>query len=253
MFDHILTAVKRSQLGALEHGRVNQSGSAQSLFSGNFDGVMSVEAEFGGTRLGIGVMDNLEGEVVSLKGQTWAVPSDGRPREVSGSETIAFGIAAHGGLRHSFHIPEDSEIEEVLAALDSTLSRHHIDHEHVVCALEIEGTFRDTVLMTVHRPDYAGESLGEIIDDEIRFSFPRWEGTVVGFRYPDTTTGLTIPGLHLHGISSDRTSGGHVRNLVTDTVTAHLWLDELVLPDEATEDAESSSIDFNRYEGPVED
>jgi len=251
MFDHVLAALKKSRLGSLEHGQVRQSGSAGSLFAGDFAGVLSVDAEFSGSRLGIGVMDNLEGEGVSLKGTTWAVPSDGKPREVAGSDKVAFGIAAHGGIRHSLRIPAGSDIAGISAALDNTLSRHHIDHEDVVCAVEIVGSFEDVVLRTIHRPDYEGEPLGEIIDDEIRFSFAEWKGTLVGFRYPDATEGMTIPGLHLHGISEDQNSGGHVRNLVTRDVTANVWLDDLVLEAETGGSEKAVAIDFERYEGPV--
>jgi len=251
MFDHVLLALKKSRLAALEHGQVRQSGSAGSLFAGDFAGVRSVDSEFSGSRLGIGVMDNLEGEVISLKGTTWAVPCDGKPREVAGSDTVAFGIAAHGGIRHSLRIPAGTDFAGILAALDNTLSRHHIDHEDVVCAVEIVGSFEDVVLRTIHRPDYAGEPLGEIIDDEIRFSFPQWQGTLVGFRYPDATEGMTIPGLHLHGISEDRNSGGHVRHVITTSVTAHLWVDDLVLQTESEGSDKAVTIDFDRYEGPV--
>jgi alpha-acetolactate decarboxylase len=62
---------------------------------------------------------------------------------------------------------------------------------------------------------------------------------------------MTIPGLHLHGISEDRNSGGHVRNLVTRDVTAHVWLDDLVLEAEPEGSEKAIAIDFDRYEGPV--
>jgi len=251
MFDHVLSALKKSRLGALEHGQVRQSGSAGALFAGDFGGVLSVDGEFAGSRLGIGVMDNLDGEVVSLKGRTWAVAFDGTPREVAGREKIAFGIAAHGGLRHSLRIPAGSDVTAILESLDSTLGKHDIDHDNVVCAVEIVGTFSDVVLRTVHHPDFEGESLGDIIDDEIRFSFDRWEGTLVGFRYPDTSDGLTIPGLHLHGIDHARTSGGHLRNAVVTNVSAHIWVDDLVLPGQEDKPSNAESIDFDRFEGPI--
>ena len=87
--------------------------------------------------------------------------------------------------------------------------------------------FTDVVLRTVAPPQHDGETLGEIIDDEVRFAFSTWTGTMVGFRFPDSSKGETIPGLHLHGIADDRRSGGHLRSMVVDNVTTHLWIDEL--------------------------
>lgn len=252
MFDEILFALRRSKIGALEHGTVHQSKSAESLFAGNFDGVMSVQAEFSRSRLGIGVMENLDGELISLRGATWAVPPSGVPRVAQEQETVAFGIAASGGIRHKIQISEDASLDKISAEIDEALLKLRIDHEEIVCAIEIVGDFRDVVLRTVHEPNYEGETLGEIIDDEVRFSFNQWTGTLVGFRYPDKKSGLTIPGLHLHGISADRKSGGHLRAATVIRVSAHIWLDELsAMPlgdDQTTEDQE---IDYDRFEGPI--
>ena len=140
--------------------------------------------------------------------------------------------------------------------IDTYLARHHIDHEEVVCALRLTGTFRDVVLRTVASPTYEGETLGEIIDDEARFRFDSWTGTMVGFRFPDATTGDTIPGIHLHGIADDRSSGGHLRNMTTADVVLDLWVDELHRLHDSAESggAESNeAVDFSRYEGPVDD
>jgi acetolactate decarboxylase len=33
---------------------------------------------------------------------------------------------------------------------------------------------------------------------------------MVGFRFPDASAGIEVPGYHLHFLSDDRTCGGHV-------------------------------------------
>jgi len=249
MRDDHLQSLRRSRVTA--HGDVEQAGSARQLFAGHFEGIASVEEEFGSSRLGIGVMHDLDGEVVSINGTTYAIPPSGTPHEVDLSDTIAFGISAHGGRRHELDIPPGADLEGIQEAIDAALARFHEDHEQIVCAVSIEGLFTDVLLRTVHHPDYEGESLGEIIDDEIRFAFEQWHGTVVGFRYPDHSTGQTIPGLHLHGLGADLLSGGHVRNISVKDVTAELWVDELhITGSEDVPDA-AGQVDFDRYEGPV--
>lgn len=251
MFDQVLQALRRTRVGHADFGHVDQANSAGNLFAGHFDGVTTVGEEFGSSRLGIGVMHDLDGEVVSLRGTTWAVPPDGTPREVDPDDTVAFGIAAHGGIRHSLALPEGSTLEDIVGAIDVFIAKHHASPTDTVCAIEITGSFRDVLLRTVHHPDYEGESLGDIIDDEIRFSFPQWQGTLVGFRYPDQTDGSTIPGLHLHGIDHERRSGGHVRNATVVSVTAHIWLDELGMTADGMVSGADAAIDFSKYEGPV--
>ena len=151
----------------------------------------------------------------------------GIPVEVMANEGIAFGIAAHGGKEHRVAIPAGSDLTGILAEIDAYLERSHIDHEAVVCAVEIEGSFTDVLLRTEAPAIFASESLSQILEHETRFEFVNWRGTLVGFRFPDESDGLTIPGLHFHAISHDHTSGGHVHEFVTAEVVAMIWVDEL--------------------------
>lgn len=228
MRDHVLERL-RGSLGLSHAGRgeVSQTSGAGRLFQGDYSASTTVGDEFGRSRLGLGVMRDLEGEIVSVKGTTWCVPVDGQPREVDPSEGIAFGIAAHGGVKHVVPMTEGSIFEEILAGIDAYLESTHLDHEAVVCAIEIVGTFTDVMLRTVAPPTYLNESLMEVIEDETRFEFDVWSGTLVGFRFPDTSNGDLIPGLHLHAIAKDLLSGGHVRLARTDNVKVNVWVDEL--------------------------
>lgn len=252
MFDEILYAIRKTKMGKLDHGLVEQAGSAGSLFAGHFEGISTVEEEFSGSILGLGVMGNLNGEVVSVNGETWAIPASGIPFLVAGNKKIAFGISAHGGIKHHFSIPAGSNLETLTVVIDKALESLHTQHEDIVAAIRIKGSFNDVVLRTVHQPDYLGEKLGEVIDDEIRFSFDNWEGTLVGFYYPDDSSGITIPGLHLHGIASNHKSGGHVRNATLLNVSAEIWLDDLSLHSAADTKSDADAIDFQKYEGSVE-
>jgi acetolactate decarboxylase len=38
-------------------------------------------------------------------------------------------------------------------------------------------------------------------------------GTLAGFRFPDFTRGLNVPGFHLQFVTDDRRAGGHVLDL----------------------------------------
>jgi acetolactate decarboxylase len=50
--------------------------------------------------------------------------------------------------------------------------------------------------------------------------FDHWDndGTLVGFRFPDYTQGLNVPGYHLHFLSRNRGVGGHVTGFSTRRV-----------------------------------
>ena len=227
MRDHILEKVRNTFHLRHGHGVVKQSRGAGALFNGDFSSSTTAGAEFAGSRLGLGVMDGLNGEVISVRGVTWRVPASGVPIEVSPSEGIAFGIAAHGGREHQICIPNGSDMTGILSAIDMYLAENHVDHEDVVCAVEIMGSFSNVLLRTEAAPTFPEETLTEVLENEIRFEFDEWRGTLVGFRFPDESDGQIIPGLHFHAISADQFSGGHVHEVVTTDVLATIWVDEL--------------------------
>lgn len=214
------------------HGSVDQSRSADRLFAGDYTASITVAEEFDGSRLGLGVMQGLAGEVVSRHGVTWKIPGDGRPRRVGPDEGLAFAMAAHGGRRHVLHLPAGTDFSGIAERLERYLAGTGHDEADVVCAVEISGDFRDVLLRTVAAPTSEGETLTEVIEHERRFAFPHWQGTVVGFRFPDDSDETRIAGLHLHGISADEGSGGHVRELMVGAVSASLWVDEVQSPAE---------------------
>ncbi len=254
MRDQVLEHVRNTFHLRHGQGSVDQSRGAGQLFQGDFSASTTAGAEFAGSRLGLGVMHDLDGEVVSIHGTTWRIPVSGTPVEVMPSEGIAFGIAAHGGREHRIEIPAGASVTGILAAIDAYLEKSHVDHEDVVCAIEITGSFTNVILRTEAPPTFENETLGEVLDHETRFICDNWRGTLVGFRFPDETDGQTIPRLHLHGISHDLTSGGHVRNVVTGEVIAKMWVDELH-PLSAESTGENSTVhvdvDFTKYEGPT--
>ena len=231
MFDEALIQARRA-LHALVtgHGSIDQSRAADRLFAGDYSTSTTVGEEFNNSRLGLGVMHDLEGEVVSVNGRTWRIPADGLPRRVSDDAGLAFAMAAHGGRRHGLTLDPGVDFAGITHAIDTYLRATSHSEPNLVCAVEIIGEFHDVLLRTVAPVDYAGEPLSEVIEHERRFSFDTWQGTVVGFRFPDEVDGTRIPGLHLHAISSDECSGGHVRGLRVAQVSAVLWVDELHSP-----------------------
>ena len=52
--------------------------------------------------------------------------------------------------------------------------------------------------------------LVEVVKKQTIFEFHDIEGTIVGFRCPDSVKGVNVPGYHLHFITADRKAGGHL-------------------------------------------
>ena len=65
--------------------------------------------------------------------------------------------------------------------------------------------------MTAQRPPYV--SLAEVTRHQSEWTLAAASGSVVGFRFPDQVAGIEVPGYHLHFLSHDRATGGHVLEL----------------------------------------
>jgi acetolactate decarboxylase len=77
------------------------------------------------------------------------------------------------------------------------------------------------------------------------FRFLQIAGTLVGYRLPPFVKGINVPGYHLHFISKDHTTGGHVLGLTM--ASGLIQVDpcgrlELILP----EDASQNKLDLNK-------
>lgn len=96
-----------------------------------------------------------------------------------------------------------------LGGLKSLLEQHRPGGA-AVSAVRVDGWFDSISLRSVHAPPRPYPPLAEVTAHQNEWSLGAVEGTVVGFRFPDASAGVEVPGYHLHFVSRDRTSGGHV-------------------------------------------
>ncbi len=195
---------------------VEQVETAEHLFRGGFDGVVSVATAFEHAWLGLGVADQLDGEIVVVDGVVWRVPATGIPEVADPDLTVPFAISerrAAADVINEVDIPTGTTLDELGGMIDT-------DDSHCV-TLRLEGTFTDVVLRSERRQTPPYRPIDEVLspdsNQEVRFAFPRWEGVLVGYRFPDVKLGVSLPGLHLHGLSHDQRSGGHVREVTVDS------------------------------------
>ena len=203
----------------VKHGHVYQVEPVADLMSGSYDAVTTVGASFEGSCLGLGVTEACDGEIVSVDGATWRIPSDGRPQEAPDDLGLAFAVAAFDGecIAVNLHTSHD------WSTLESQI-RELTDGDPVV-AVRIDGDFQGVLLRSEPRQIPPYRPLAEVLDHEVRFAFPKWSGTLAGFRFAPAEA--VIPGMHLHAISSDRKSGGHCHDATLIRGTIRVWRDDV--------------------------
>lgn len=207
-------------------GHVRQVETLHDLEIGHLDAVTTVREMFPGCRVGLGVAEAADGEIIAIDGEAWRVPADGIPVLAPPTLGMPFAVAASGGTSISIPLDEGAAFEQITEAVDRIRSMVHIRHAPVI-AVRIDGTFTDVLLRSEPRQEPPYQELSHVLEHEVRFAFDSWTGSLVGFRFADHTDGIAIPGLHLHALSSDRRSGGHCHHAIARAVTLTAWIDDV--------------------------
>lgn len=188
---------------------------------GNYDSVTTVGESFAGTHLGLGVTEACDGEIVSVDGQTWRIPDTGIAEPAPTGLGVAFAVAAWAGRSLDFLVEVPMSITALTDRIEQMLQVGHGG----VAAVRIDGDFTDVLLRSESRQSKPYRPLAEVLAGEVRFRFEEWDGTMVGFLFPDTNPQSVIPALHLHAISADHRSGGHCHEATVHRGTVQVWLD----------------------------
>jgi acetolactate decarboxylase len=195
-----------------------QASTIGALLEGAYDGDLSFAelAEHGD--LGLGTLNGLDGEMIALEGRFYRADVDGAIGEIDGASRTPFAVVTR--FEPALDVARDGPLghDELLRWLDDLLSPAVPS-----CAVRIDGRFDSIRARSVPRQQPPYRPLTEVVAEQHVFELRDVAGTMLGFRFPDYAEGIEVSGYHLHFISEDRTSGGHVLGSHTaHTVRARL-------------------------------
>ncbi len=162
---------------------------------------------------GLGTFDHLDGEMVMLDGEIYQITADGKAARVSDDTLTPFACVAfyqpvsHDRLEHACSYPA------FLEWLNSLFPSSNIFY-----AIRVEGRFSRIKVRSVPRQE-SYRPLAEVAKDQPTFEYTNTEGTLVGFYTPPFMGSLSVPGMHLHFLSADRKTGGHLLECCPGGVT----------------------------------
>jgi acetolactate decarboxylase len=182
-----------------------QASTIGALLDGAYEGDVTFAelAEHG--ELGLGTVNELDGEVIAVDGGFYRADVDGAISEIDPAARTPFAVLTWFSPTAELLIRTPLSHDELIALLDE-----HLPARTVACAIRVDGWFGRVHARSVPRqsPPYRG--LAEVVCDQHVFDLTDVEGTMVGFRFPDYSEGIEVSGYHLHFITADRTRGGHV-------------------------------------------
>ena len=205
-----------------EHDRLYQVSTIDALMLGDFDGSMTIAdlGQKGDT--GIGTFDRLDGEMVMLDGTAWQARVDGSVSAAPTSETTPFASVARFGPDRTGPLGTAANFTEAEARLNAYLS----SNTGLFAMARVDGTFPYIRVRSEPAQEKPYPNLTTALAGQKVYELRNTTGTLVGLYSPSFSDGVSVPGWHLHFVSADRHSGGHVLDVASDG-TARITIDDL--------------------------
>jgi acetolactate decarboxylase len=214
---------------ATRHNQLTQVSTIDAILAGAYDGTLTCGdlTHYGG--FGIGTFDGLDGEMVILDGTVYQIKADGKVYRPHASVKTPFAVT----------VPFESDVTEELpagtgfASLQEIIGRK-VPSKNLFAAVKVRGTFTFMKTRSVPAQSKPYPPLIEVTKTQPVFDLKNVTGTIVGFYSPPYVKGINMPGYHLHFISGDLKSGGHILDFELAKGTVDIDLCNrffLILPD----------------------
>ena len=195
------------------HGVLHQFSLSTAIVEGVHSGATTIGEIRKHGDLGLGTYENLDGEIVAIDGQFYQVTSEGNVRLMDDSAPSPFATVTRFAAGLEKRQGPCRDLEELSSICDGLRRSQNIFY-----AFRITGTFEAIHARSMCRAS-PGISLVQASTTQREFKFRKVSGSIVGFWTPSYATTLSIPGYHLHFLSDDHKSGGHILNVTGGLVT----------------------------------
>ena len=181
-----------------------QVSAAIALVQGVYQGAVRIGTLREHGDLGLGTFENLDGEMVIVDGHFFQVRSDGSVRECDDDVLSPFAVITRFAPEPSVMLDQCPDMSHLTSRFDALR-----DSENFFFALRVDGPF-DYVHTRAMCRTKEGVPLVQAAAVQPEFELHDVSGTLVGFWTPEYAKTFNVPGYHLHFVSADRKSGGHL-------------------------------------------
>ncbi|HNX16788.1 MAG TPA: acetolactate decarboxylase [Methanoregula sp.] len=187
-----------------------QVSTIDALMQGVYDGDVTVGEFKKYGNFGIGTFDRLDGEMIVLDGRVWQAKSDGTVLPAADSQTTPFATVTYFNTDIRQTTPDRAMNYSGFAATMAA----QLPSQNMIYAVKIHDTFPSVTVRAIPAQEPPYPTLTEAAKEQGVYTYTNVTGTVVGFYTPAFLKGLNAQGYHLHFLSDDHATGGHVLDLV---------------------------------------
>jgi len=197
-----------------DHETLYQVSTIDALMQGVYDGVQPISELKKHGDFGIGTFDALEGEMIVLDGKVYQAKADGRVYVVMDNATTPFATVTH--FDYDFSATTSRPLN--FSAFSTDMGPHLPSH-NLIYAVRVRGIFPDMKVRAIPAQQKPYPTLTDAAKHQSVFTYADTTGTIVGFYTPDFFKGINVPGYHLHFLSDDHQTGGHILDFVVPANT----------------------------------
>jgi acetolactate decarboxylase len=188
----------------VSHSTLYQVSTATALVEGIYQGAVRVGTLREHGDLGLGTFENLDGEMMIVDGRFFQARSDGSVKEVDDDVLCPFAVVTRFAPESAIVLQKCPDLAHLVGQFDQL--RHS---DNFFFALRVEGHFSCVRTRAMCRTE-EGVPLVQAAAVQPEFEFHDISGTLVGFWTPEYAKTFNVPGYHLHFLSEDHQSGGHL-------------------------------------------
>lgn len=200
-----------------EKDTLTQVSTIDALLTGIYDGEMTLTELKQYGDFGLGTFNNLNGEMIVVDGHFYRIASDGTVKQPDNKTKTPFAAVTFF---------EADKTLPLQPGLDYRLFKKQIDKIlptlNIFYGIKILGIFKAVKTRSVPKQNKPYRPLKEILKTQPVFTFQDVEGTIIGFRSPPYVKGINIPGYHLHFLTKDKKSGGHILEFTIKKATLEI-------------------------------
>ncbi len=205
---------KKETLEKIPSDKIYQYSVLAALTNKIYDGNLTVAEVKEKGDLGLGTFNGLNGEMIVLYGEVFQFLADGTILQPQDSELVPFTVVTFFDEDLKLELDGSTNYEELKSFIESKFPSENMGY-----AVKIEGVFKYLKCGSANKQEKPfSKTLSAALVNRPIFEYENISGTLVGFWYPKYVGKVNVAGFHLHFISDDRKSAGHVIDFQTSNL-----------------------------------
>lgn len=197
--------------------KIFQYSTINAIMQGQYEGDTDLHEIKQHGDFGLGTINDLDGEMIELDSKFYQIDSTGKLYELDEKTKTPFAVTTEFNPQKTVTVSNVTDFNDLATKLKA-----NFDNKNHFYAVKLTGTFSYIKARTVPKQTRPYPPLTEVTPHQSVFEFNNVKGSIIAFYTPNYASTIQVPGFHMHFITEDKTSGGHILNFHFDNAQAEI-------------------------------